>query len=147
MLNLRSVATIGSKTTINNCNTKDLDIKKKYFLTIRKHQTLDYVKVSQIDAIMQELTKHLQTLKVCHSIYEVDKKYNQLHYHVIVYIDQYFKYTKLVSINGFRLYWSKVYNINRLLLYMLKQTQTAEEEESNIIINKYTHKKAPNLFI
>ncbi len=123
-----------------------IKVKNSYFLTIRKHQTTDYVTVDNICAVIQVLAKNLQTLKVCYNVYEVDKLYNQLHFHAIINIDQYFKYNKLLSINGFRLYWKKIYDIDKLISYMQKQSRTAFEEESKIIINKYTHKKAHNYF-
>ncbi len=154
--NLRSEATIDMKYQecidyINKSknlilNYSDKKIRNKYFITIRKHQTTDQVLVVDIMKVLRILRNNLQSLKLCYNVYEVDKKYNQLHFHAIVNIDQYFKYNKLLSIDGFRLYWKPVYDINRLISYMQKQSQTAEEEESRIIINKYTHKKSLNYF-
>ncbi len=125
---------------------KRINMKNKYFLTIRKHQTTDYVTVDQINAVLQLLAQELPTMEINQNVYEIDRKYNQLHYHCILNITEYFKYNQLLTMNGFRLYWKLIYDITKLLSYMSKQSQTVYEEESNIIINKYTHKKALNYF-
>ncbi len=151
MLNLTSEARIEMKSNMNVNNNKDSYkkeyIKNKYFITIRKHRTTDYVTVEQIGEVITVLCNNLKSLNLLHYTYEVDKKYNQLHLHAIVNIDQYFKYNKLLSIKGFRIYWKQIYDISRLISYLTKQSQTAEELESLLIINKYTHKKSPNYFI
>ncbi len=156
MKDLRSEATIDKKYNNNvnyinksnnlKTNYSNKKIRNKYFITIRKHQTTDYVTVEEIEEVLQSICNNLQSFKLCYNVYEVDKLYNQLHFHAIVDINRYFKYNKLLSIKGFRIYWKQVYDINRLISYMQKQSQTAEEEESIIIINKYTHKHAPNYF-
>jgi len=111
---------------------------KNYFLTIRKHQVLDYVSVEDLLDILQCLKKDLQFIVISFS-YETDPKYDQLHAHLIIKTKRSVYYKKHSSINGFRLYFVPIYNSNKTLSYMNKDSTNKYEQEQIIITNYYRH--------
>ena len=118
-----------------------------YFITIRKHQVKDYVDVQEIMEIISYLMGRLSSLRLGSNAFEIDKRYNQLHFHVIVSVNEYFKFKGISSIRGFRVYWKKIYNHKGLIRYLYKDSPNKYKQEEIINTNYYTHNKAPNRFI
>ncbi len=120
----------------------------KFFITIRKHQVKDYVDVQNLMDILSLLLNKLPTLQVGSNSFEVDKKYKQLHFHAIVYTNEYFRYKTVSSIGGFRIFWRQIYNMTKLNKYILKDNDNKQYIQDIIIQdNYYQHIMAPNRFI
>ncbi len=120
----------------------------KYIITIRKHRVLDYVLPHDFHLIIEALNYRFPKLKIIISNIEIGK-YNQLHLHLFTTNPTKITYTTLPSYLGFQIYYSPIVNypshISRAYNYVTKQLTTKNEQD--IIVNKYTHKKAPNYFI
>ncbi len=135
-----------SETRINDTVDIKGKYEKSYFITIRKHQVKDYVDVQDITNIMNIIFAKLSSLRLGSYSYEVDNKYRQLHFHAIVYLNEYLRYRAVSSFGGFRIYWKSVYNNQRLLKYINKGFKNKYQQEQIISDNFYTHPKAPNRF-
>lgn len=121
---------------------------KSYFITIRKHRVKDFVDVQEIMNILEKLYTVIPSLRLGINIFEIDKKYNQLHYHAIVKMEnKYFNYKTASSFNGFRIYWSPIYSHCGLKKYIQKDVHNKYQQEEIINNNFYLHPEAPNRFI
>lgn len=130
--------------TLHNVTEK---YNKKYFITIRKHQVKDYVDVQEIMNIIEFLMNKLPSLRLGSNSFEVDKKHRQLHFHSIVYLNEYLRYKAVSSFGGFRIFWKPVYDTNKLLKYITKDCNNKYKQEEIIFDNFYEHPLAPNRFI
>ncbi len=111
---------------------------KEYFLTIRKHQVLDYVSVEDLLSILQCLANKLY-FNIIDLTYEIDHKYGQLHAHLILETNKNVYYKKHSSINGFRLYWLPAKGRKNILSYMHKDSINKYQQEQIIATNYYRH--------
>ena len=128
-------------------NSNIRNIPKGYFLTIRKHQVKDYVDVQDIMNIIDHLITKFPSFTMGINSFEIDKTYNQLHFHAIVAIRESFLYKTNSSYGGFRLYWRPLYNKTDLISYITKDLYNKFQQDKIIIDNYYLHPKAPNRFV
>ncbi len=111
---------------------------KVYFLTIRKHQVKDYVRVEDLQDIVKCLSHQLE-FTLIDLAYELDPKYQQLHSHLMVQTLRTVYYKKHSSIKGFRLYWRLVVDQSPTKRYIHKNSHNKYEQEQIIITNYYRH--------
>lgn len=111
---------------------------KEYFLTIAKHQVKDYVSECQITDVINELKLNLP-FKVISIVYEISRKYDQLHSHVLIKSNRYINYKLYTSIKGFRVYWLAVKDRKPVISYMNKDSCNKYEQEQILITNYYRH--------
>ncbi len=109
----------------------------KYLLTIRKHQVKDYVDESMINSVMDYLKLKHDSLHVVKECYEVDKKYEQLHYHAVVEISHRVWYKDNSKFKTFRIHWSPIGNLCGAISYILKDASNKYEQEQILIKNYY----------
>ncbi len=113
-----------------------------YALTIIRHQKLDYVDKSDLDAVITELKIRLNTMNVLLYAYENSGKYRQLHFHGTVKVNEYIKFKELASINGFFVSFKKLATATDRLkwdAYITKEDFNKYEREQTLIINYYNH--------
>lgn len=112
---------------------------RNYFITIRKHQVKDFVDVQDLMNILNYIMHKVPSLRLGANSFEIDKVYNQLHFHAIVTTSHYFNFKGLTSHNGFRIYWKPVYSKKLLHHYIQKDAFNKYEQEQIIISNYYNH--------
>lgn len=111
---------------------------KEYFLTIAKHQVKDYVSEFNIACVIHELKRRL-SFKVIDIVYEIDRKYDQLHCHVLIRSHRFINYKNNTSIIGFRVYWLPVKGDKGVISYMHKDSCNKYEQEQILLTNYYRH--------
>lgn len=133
-----------SKATIARTMNK---IGKFYFLTIRKHQVKDFVGEDDLLYILEQIQIKLPTLIIGPHSFEIDSKYRQLHFHAMVNVFEYFKYTDISSVGGYRLYWRGIYNQDSIIKYINKDHLNNKiKQHQTLITNYYQHPKSPYRF-
>ncbi len=112
-----------------------------YLLTIRKHQVKDYVTPEEINDVILNLKLRIASLHITQSCYELDSKYQQLHWHAWVTTDKYIYYNKYSSNNGFRIYWRSLEGKSPLgvIRYLHKQATNKIVQSQIIDLNYYNH--------
>lgn len=110
----------------------------EYFLTIRKHQVKDYVSEDDLVSILNTLERRLPII-VTDVVYEIDSKYEQLHSHIMLKTRKSVYYKQHSSINGFRVYWRKVVDLEPTYDYMHKDSNNKFDQEQIFITNYYRH--------
>ncbi len=121
--------------------------KVVYFITICRHQVKTYVEKSDIESIITKMKWIEPTLDIKDSAYEISPTYTQLHYHALVTTRAAFRYSKLTTLDGFRIYWKKVTgikDIRRILTYIHKDSCNKEEQEQVLNCNYYYNHYAFN---
>lgn len=114
---------------------------KEYFLTIRAHNVKVYVSEREIEDIVSELKARLD-IHISDLTYEIDKKYNQLHSHLMIRSRKNVYYKDNSSIRGFRVYWKPICcstDRSTVLLYIHKDSSNKYEQEQIIQTNYYNH--------
>ncbi len=109
----------------------------KYLLTIRKHQVLDQVSELDIDEVVDYLKLRLKSLNIVTHSYEIDSRYNQLHYHAVVEVKHRVWYKDNSKYKGFRIHWVPIGNLCGAKEYVLKEASNKYEQEQILIKNYY----------
>ncbi len=117
--------------------SENLDMIYKYLLTIRKHQVLDQISELDIDEVIDYLKAKLKSINIVHQCYEIDKTYNQLHYHAVVTLVHKVWYKDNSKYKGFRIHWSPIGNLCGAIQYVLKEASNKYEQEQILIKNYY----------
>ncbi len=103
-----------------------------YMVTIHKSRVKDYV--SEEDLI--EILKCLSTgCDIIEYAFEMHGVYRQLHCHAIVMLPKDTWYSS--KIRGFRLYWSKLYDYKKTLLYVQKNASNKYLQDQICAENQY----------
>jgi len=105
----------------------------KYLVTICKAQKKGYVDESELRAVM-EFLKEKKVYVIDYS-FEVHGMYRQLHVHLVV--KYYGRWKDLLNFQGFRIYWSQVYDIVNALNYLNKLAYCRLKQEEILTENKY----------
>ncbi len=103
-----------------------------YMVTIRKHQVKDHVDPIDIERVMLILLQEHE-IEVYDCAYEIDPRYHQLHLHGLCKASA--SFTWITSINGFRIYWDKIYKVDlpKVTRYIHKNYDQCHE-----VVNAYS---------
>lgn len=111
-----------------------------YMLTIAKHQVKDYVDKSDILEVLHLLKLRLPYLETTDVYsYEISPKYRQLHYHGVVRSPRRIHYKENNTLNGYRLQWSPIYNMESTMAYIYKDAINRFRQEQILDDNYYSH--------
>ncbi len=114
-----------------------------YLLTIRKSAVYSPVSQDEINNVYDFLSARLQSFKVILYNYEVDPKYDQLHSHAIISINQYFHFTSYNKFGEFFIHWKPIKDIKNSFKtinnYLHKQAWDKYKQEQILITNHYRH--------
>ncbi len=116
--------------------------KYVYMLTIAKHQVKKYIKKINILSVVSLLKKKLNLLRTHESCYELSPKYHQLHAHIIVSMPKKVYYKDNNSLDGFRLQWSPVFDINGARKYLTKDATNKYTQEAILMENYFNNNYA-----
>ncbi len=132
-----------SKTTIDTNSIHEVmtkgNYKFMYLLTIAKHQVKDYVSVKDLQDVHWALKCRLTDLYVPLLSYEVSPTYRQLHMHGIAITKRAVFYKENCSLLGYRIQWSRIYDLKRAIQYVFKDAHNRYEQEQIIQQNYYRH--------
>lgn len=124
-----------SVTTFDN---KYTHMKYRYFVTIQKSQVKDYVTEDELNNVFNILKAKNPKMVEIHIVYELGKKYRQLHIHAVVATNKPIFFRDNCKINGFRLFWKNVYS-NAVHEYMQKDVCNSYQQEELFIENYSNH--------
>lgn len=112
--------------------------KHRYMVTIRKYQVKAFVCMNDLDDVLMELTNML-LCKVSDIVYEIDRKYNQLHLHCIISTINRVRFRHYSKILNYRVYWSPIYSLIKVRKYLSKQVTNDISQQQLIADNYYHH--------
>ncbi len=127
-----------SETTIDYNDTYR-GYKYKYLITIAKHQVKDYVGQEDLDLVHAILKSRLTDLYIPYWAYEVSLRYGQLHMHGVALTRRPVFYKEHNSILGFRVQWSKIYNLKRAIDYVYKDANNKDMQMQILNENYYRY--------
>lgn len=96
-----------------------------YLITIRKHQTKDYVSMAELEEVKGGLSNTVGTLEY----YAVERhgRYKQLHAHGIILLPRTTRYGLYTKYNNFRIHYQRIESYIGAIKYIFKH------------YNKYSH--------
>lgn len=109
-----------------------------YMVTIRKFQVKDFVSSNELINIQGYVMQYLNYQPTFrHTVFEVDKKYMQLHMHFIVKSNKKICFKNICRYNQFRIYWVPVYSIKNVIMYLEKDVYNMYMQGQLIDTNYY----------
>lgn len=116
------------------------DSKCTYMLSIHAHQVKDFVAKDDLDNIRDRILGRIPGVLLLGK-YEVSPKYYQLHWHGIIQFHRPVHYRKenMTSIDGFRVFWKRCFDIKGAVSYCNKDSKNADEQQQILTENYYRH--------
>ncbi len=135
---------MSSKNKDNPCKSSEaLGVQRHYIymVSIHKHQKKDFVCKYDLDNVLNKLLASLASYQpqAGNIVYEMTAKYCQLHLHCILKVARDFRYYRYTKSNGFRVHFTKVYDLIGIQSYLSKQVTCHAKQDQILDENFYTH--------
>ncbi len=133
---------MSSKNINNLCKSSEaLGVQRHfiYMVSIHKHQKKDFVSKKNLDDVLNKLLALLGYYQplATNIVYEMTNKYSQLHLHCILHVVRNFRYYKFTDNMGFRVHFTKVYDLIGIQSYLSKQVTCHAKQDQVLDENFY----------